>query len=73
MIYQNAHDRLPTFKNEGKSFDDMPPQLATFTCSRCLNASERYRAVGNVPRFAHLCTACWEEDVNRDHYVKVSA
>lgn len=40
-------------------------------CQRCQFATERYRAMDNVPKFAHLCRACWEEDIHKTHYIGV--
>jgi hypothetical protein len=42
-----------------------------YSCGRCDHATERYRALGNIPMHAHLCTACWQEDIHREHYIRV--
>lgn len=42
-----------------------------YECQRCKFATERYRSKDNVPKFAHLCRACWEEDIHKTHYIAV--
>lgn len=63
--------------NECKDPDGVPWQEQTlfdttiYECRRCQYATERYRAMDNVPKFAHLCRACWEEDIHKAHYIGV--
>lgn len=42
-----------------------------YTCGACNTAVERYRALNNVPKHAHLCSYCWKNDPNYKAYVKV--
>lgn len=41
------------------------------SCGNCLLAEARYVAKNNEPRYAHLCTMCWEDDKNREHFEKI--
>lgn len=43
-----------------------------YSCGNCELATARYTAVGNVPKHSHLCTLCWEQDKNREHYEKIT-
>jgi hypothetical protein len=45
-----------------------------YSCQICAQP-EDYRAVGNVPQFAHLCLPCWLRcpDDEREHYERISA
>jgi hypothetical protein len=43
-----------------------------YRCGSCESADEKYRAIGNVPKYAHLCIACWVLSSEKSHYVKVS-
>lgn len=31
-----------------------------YKCSRCFDGQERYRAIDNRGRYAHLCVSCYE-------------
>ena len=43
------------------------------TCRKCNIRPEEYRAVGNIPEYAHLCYPYWlsSPDNIRFHYVSV--
>lgn len=44
-----------------------------FTCGECRSAPEEYRAVGNIPKHAHLCRSCWYKCIDKQHFVSVEA
>lgn len=48
----------------------------SYTHYKCLYPGceeyERYRAIGNVPKYAHLCKKHWEIDPDKEHYTDLT-